>query len=152
MVGLRSGLFSTLPCGGLVKSSGIPAKDSTYPAGHSLAVSTMTAYPSRCTRTVSVAKRNSFGRRIAWLLPVQNTLALLAFTVSSRDMYGDTYNRGWVSSVRTSGIEDSSAPRRSGMCDATKVWPSKESEHTQSVFLSVTLIDRYVLAEYLMAG
>src|SRR5438067_704684 len=37
----------------------------------------MTAGPSRRTSTVSVSKRNSLGRRTAWLRPVQKTFARL---------------------------------------------------------------------------
>ena len=44
----RSGRWRRAPCDGLVKSFGAPAKDSTYPSGHSSAGSTTTACPSRC--------------------------------------------------------------------------------------------------------
>lgn len=67
--------FSTSPCAGSAKSSGTPANDSNHPSGHWEAGSKITACPSRLTSTVSVSKRNSFGRLTAWLLPVQNTLA-----------------------------------------------------------------------------
>src|SRR5436305_11938195 len=64
-----------------MKSSGTPAKDSTHCSGHSKAGSRTTACPSRRTSTVSVSKRNSFGRLAAWLLPVQNTLAFFVFMI-----------------------------------------------------------------------
>src|SRR6185437_2091518 len=79
--------FSTLPCGGRTKSSGTPAKDSTHFSGHWKAGSNTTACPSRRTSTVSVSKRNSFGRLTAWLLPVQNTLAFLVFMIGINDTY-----------------------------------------------------------------
>src|SRR5438105_4821331 len=80
------------PCGGLVKSSGAPAKESTYPSGHSSAGSRTMASPSRRTSTVSVSKRNSFGRRTAWLRPVQNTLARRLFfdMICTNDTYHTT--------------------------------------------------------------
>jgi hypothetical protein len=81
-----------------VKSSGTPAKDSTYPTGQSLAGSITTPYPSRCTRTVSVSNRNSLGNRTAWLLPVQNTLALLAFNGALLVYIDDIYHCALTSS------------------------------------------------------
>ena len=84
---LSASRSSALPCGGLVKSSGTPAKDSTYPSGHSSAGSTTTALPSRCTSTLSVLKRNYLGGRIAWLLPVQNTFARVVFMTPPRKIH-----------------------------------------------------------------
>src|SRR5256885_8819934 len=83
------------PCGGLVKSSGAPAKESTYPSGHSSAGSRTMASPSRRTSTVSVSKRNSFGRRTARLRPVQNTLARRLFfdMICTNDTY---HTNPWV--------------------------------------------------------
>src|SRR5207302_11017003 len=47
----------------------------------------MTAFPWRRTITVSPSKRNSLGRRTAWLLPVQKTLALLDFMIAINGRY-----------------------------------------------------------------
>src|SRR5262249_46212112 len=84
--------FSTSPCGGRVKSSATPANDSAYPSGHSWAGVMITARPWRCTNTMSVSKRNSLGKRTAWLLPVQKTLAFLVFIASSIIHINDTYH------------------------------------------------------------
>src|SRR6185369_13005286 len=80
------------PCGGRSKSSDMPRNDSTHPSGHPRFGSRITAFPSRRTSTLSPSKRNSFGRRTAWLRPVQNRLAFFGFVVFSlmvptRDSY-----------------------------------------------------------------
>src|ERR1700737_3295892 len=52
----------------------------------------MTALPSRRTDTVSLSKRNSLGRRTAWLLPVQNTFALFLARMSLLMPTNDSYH------------------------------------------------------------
>src|SRR6266581_2444704 len=110
---------SAWPCGGLVKSSGAPAKESTYPSGHSSAGSRMTAPPSRRTSTVSVSKRNSFGRRTAWLRPVQKTFARLAFGFAMIDT-NDTYHtgRGQVEAARCAWRLSRDSSRRTSPFDS----------------------------------
>jgi hypothetical protein len=73
-------LFSPLSWGGLVWSSRTPRKRLDVSRWPFLDRFYDDLAPFPCTRTVSVPKQNSFGSRTAWLLPVQNTLALLDFT------------------------------------------------------------------------